>query len=101
MQLTLAHRFPENSSYKFWMAAIQESLGGLFQERGRLPERGPRCKTASLPSKMCCDATPRRDAVRHILAKNYMNLADVLRRTGEDQAAEEATCQAQEIHQER
>ncbi len=101
VQSTLARRFPENSSYKFWMAVIQESLGGLLQEHGRLPE----ARSALQDCIACFKEVLRIDAkaghVRGILAKNYMSLADVLRRMGEDQAAEEATRQARDLRPER
>ena len=102
MQSTLARRFPENSSYKFWMAVIQESLGGLLQEHGRLPEARSALQDciASFQEVLRVDAKAG-GFVRGILAKNYMSLADVLRSMGEDKAAEEAVRQATSLREQR
>ncbi|MGA2034372.1 MAG: serine/threonine-protein kinase [Thermoguttaceae bacterium] len=97
VQSTLARRFPENSSYTFWMAVIQESLGGLLQEHGRLGEARSALQDCIASFKAVLQKDVKAGHVRDILARNYMNLADVLRRTGEDQAAEEAVRQAREL----
>jgi hypothetical protein len=97
VQSTLASRFPENSSYRFWVAVIQESLGGLLQERSRLPEARSALQDCIASFKEALRNDAKAGLVRYVLAKNYMNLADVLRRMGEDQAAEEATRQAQDL----
>ncbi|MGA2066329.1 MAG: protein kinase [Thermoguttaceae bacterium] len=101
VQSTLARRFPENSAYKFWMAAIEESLGGLLQEHGRLPEARSALQDCIVSFKEVLRNDAKAGHVRGILAKNYLSLADVLRRMGEDQAAEEATRQARDLGQER
>jgi tetratricopeptide (TPR) repeat protein len=101
VQSMLARRFPENFFYKFWLAAIQESLGGLLQEQGRLSE----ARSALQDGIASFEEVVRKDAkaghVRGILAKNYLNLADVLRRMGQEQAAQEASRHAQELRPER
>ena len=98
MQSSLAHRFPQSSAYKFWTAAIEESLGGLLQERGRLSDARTALEDciASFKEVLRSEANSNSGPLRGILAKNYLNLADVLRRMGEDQAAEEATRKAQD-----
>ena len=101
VQSALARRFPENSSYKFWMAVIQESLGGLFQEHDRLPEARSALQDCIASFKEVLRHDARAGMVRGILAKNYMNLADVMRRMGADQAAEEAERQAAALRQQR
>jgi tetratricopeptide (TPR) repeat protein len=100
VQSTLARRFPESSAYKIWMAAIEESLGGLLQEHGRLAEARSALQDCIASFKEVLRSDAQAGHVRGILAKNYMNLADVLRRMGEDQAAEEATRQAQALREE-
>jgi tetratricopeptide (TPR) repeat protein len=95
VQSTLARRFPESSSYKFWTAVIQESLGGLLQERGRLPEARSALQDGIVSFQEVLRIDAKAGHVRGILARNYLSLANVLRRMGEDQAADEATRQAQ------
>ncbi len=101
LQSTLARRFPDNTSCKFWMAAIQESLGALFQEQGRLHEARSVLQdcVASYQEVLQRDVTSGR--VRDVLAKNYMNLADVLRRMGQEQEAREAQRWAEDLRPER
>ncbi len=101
VQSTLASRFPENSSYKFWMAVIQESLGELLQVHGRLPEARSALQDCIASFKEVLRTDTKAGHVRGILAKNYEKLAGVLRRMGEDQSAEEAEHQAQELRDER
>ncbi len=96
VQSSLAHRFPENFSYKFWTAVIQESLGGLLQEHGRLTEARSALQDCIASFQEVWQHDARAPMVLGgILAKNYLNLAEVLRRLGEDQKADEAAVQAQ------
>jgi tetratricopeptide (TPR) repeat protein len=95
VQSSLARRFPENFSYKFWTAAIQESLGGLLQEHGRLTEARSALQDCIASFQEVWRHDARAPMVGAILAKNYMNLAEVLHRLGEDQKADEAAAQAQ------
>jgi tetratricopeptide (TPR) repeat protein len=97
VQSALAGRFPESSSYKFWTAVIQESLGRLFQERGRLPEARSALQDCIVSYQEVLRNDPKARHVRGILAKVFMSQASVLRRMGDDQAAEEATRQAQDL----
>ncbi len=101
VQSALARRFPDNSSCKFWMAAVQESLGALLQEQGRVHEASSVLQdcVASYQDVLQDDVTSAR--ARDVLVKNYMNLADVLRRTGQEQAAREAQRQAEDLRPER
>jgi len=101
LQSTLARRFPENSSYKFWMAAIQESLGALFQEQGRLHEARFALQNCVASYQEVLQKDVKSGHVRDILAKNYMNLADVLRRMVEEQASQEARRQAEDLRPKR
>jgi serine/threonine protein kinase len=101
VQSTLARRFPENFFYKFWLAAIQESLGGLLQEQGRLPEARSALQDGIASFEEVVQKDPKAGHVRGILAKNYLNLADVLRRMGQEQAAQEVSHKAQELRPER
>jgi tetratricopeptide (TPR) repeat protein len=101
VQSMLARRFPENFFYKFWLAAIQESLGGLLQEQGRLPEARSALGDCIASFEEVLQKDVKAGHVRGILAKNYMNLADVLRRMGQEQAAQEAARHAQDLRPER
>jgi serine/threonine protein kinase len=101
VQSSLARRFPTNSFYRFWMAVIQESLGGLLLEDGRLSEARSALEDciASFQEVLRTDANA--GHLRGIVAKNYLSLAEVLRRMGQEQAAEEAADHARELRAER
>ncbi|MGO9114065.1 MAG: protein kinase domain-containing protein [Thermoguttaceae bacterium] len=101
VQSTLVRRFPENSSYKFSMAMIQESLGRLLMEHGRLPEARSALQDCIASFKEVLRHDVKAGFVRFILAKNYMDLAEVLRDMGEDKAAEEAARQARNFYQQQ
>ncbi len=96
VQAALVRRFPQSPAYKFWLAAIEESLGGLFQEHGRLGEARSALQDCIASFKDVLRSDAQAGHVRGILARNYMSLADVLRRMGEEQAAEEATRKARD-----
>ena len=95
VQSALARRFPENFFYKFWMAAIQESLGELLEEHGRLPEARSALEDCIASFQEVLRVDVKAGHLRGILARNSMKLADLLRRMGEDQAAEKAARQAE------
>lgn len=97
VQAALARRFPENTSYIFWRAVIQESLGGLLQERGRLTEARSALEDCTVSFEALLQKDPKAGHIRGILAKNYASLSDVLRRLGDEQAAEEAANKAREL----
>ena len=90
-------RFPQNSSYKFWMAVIHESLAGLLQERGQLSEARVLLQDSVALLKGLLQDDPRVGPVHGVLAQNYANLADVLRRLNEEKAAEEVLRKAQKL----
>jgi serine/threonine protein kinase len=97
VQSTLASRFPQSAAYKFWMAVIEESLGGLLQERGRLSEARSALQDGIASFQEVLRSDAKAGHLRGILARNYLSLADVLRRMGEDHAAEQATRQAESL----
>jgi serine/threonine protein kinase len=97
VQSMLASRFPQSAAYKFWMAVIEESLGGLLQERGRLSEARSALQDGIVSFQEVLRSDAKAGHLRGILARNYLSLADVLRRMGEDQAAEEAARQAESL----
>ncbi len=97
IQSTLVRRFPRNFSYQFEMAIADESLAGLFQEQGRLPEARSAQQDAITSFKEIMQNDPKAGPIRGVLAHNYANLSDLLRRMGEEQAAAEATRQAEAL----
>ena len=97
LQSTLVRRFPRNSSYKFWMAIIHESLAGFLLERGQLAETRSALQDSIALLKEAMHDDPKARHIRDVLAGNYMNLADVLRRMNEDQAAADAIRQAHDL----
>jgi eukaryotic-like serine/threonine-protein kinase len=98
VQLMLAHRFPTNSGYKFWVAVIQEALGRLFEEHNQLSEARSALQECIASFKEASRNDAKAGYVCFIIAKNYMNLAAVLYRMGDDKAADEAMRQARELH---
>ncbi len=97
LQSTLVRRYPRTTSYKFGMAMIQESLAGLLDERGILPEARSMLQASIASLKELSQNDPKGPPLRGILAHDYMSLADLLRRMGEDQAAAEAAAQARDL----
>jgi tetratricopeptide (TPR) repeat protein len=97
LQSTLVRRFPQNYSYKFWMAVIYESLAGLLNESGQLPEARSALQDSIALCQEVLQHDPQAGHIRFMLAHNYASLADLLRRMGEEQAAAEALRQAEQL----
>jgi eukaryotic-like serine/threonine-protein kinase len=97
LQSALARRYPKTSSYKFGMAMICEWLAGLLEARGTLPEARSMLQGSIDALKELSQSDPTGSPVNAVLAHNYMNLSDLLRRMGEDQAAAEAAASARSL----
>jgi tetratricopeptide (TPR) repeat protein len=103
VQLMLVHRFPDDSSYKFWLATIQEALGRLLMKQ---PDHLREAQTAL---QECIDSfSELLENHKHfneglirsrILPDNYWRLAVVFRGLNEDKKAEEALHQASLLRQ--
>jgi serine/threonine protein kinase len=97
VQSTLARRFPQNSFYRLGMAIIHESLAAFLQQRGGLPEARSALENAIASFKEVLQKDPKVGSLRGVLAHNYANLADLLRRMGDEPAAAEAERKAHEL----
>lgn len=100
LQSALVRRFPNTSFYNFSMGIIQDLLAGLFQQRGKLPEARSMLEGSIASLKAAIQRDPNAP-IRGVLAYNYMRLADLLRRMGDDKAAAEATRQAESLRPSR
>jgi len=95
VQSSLVRRFPNNTSYKFYLAAIQEAQGRLFlEDKNRFPEARIKLQDCidSFKHVLAQHVSEKNDTRidRFILAKNCELLAGVLRNLGEKKKAEEA-----------
>ena len=90
VQGSLARRFPDSTAYKFWLAVIEESLGELLRSHGRLADARSALQDCIASFQGVLRMDPQAGHVRGILAKNYADLAEVLRGMGEEQEAEKA-----------
>jgi serine/threonine protein kinase len=97
LQTTLARRFPQKSFYKLGLGYIQESLAIFLRDRDELPEARALTDDCIVSLKASLDQDPKLWHARGMLAQNYWNLADVLARLDDEQAAAESAQQAQEL----
>jgi hypothetical protein len=97
LQASLARRYPQAPQYKFFDAIVHESLAGFLCERGKLAESRTLIESSigTLEGLVEEAQTPRH--VRELLAKNYMQLADILNRMDEKQSVEEIRARADEL----
>jgi tetratricopeptide (TPR) repeat protein len=93
-QSTLIRHFPQVSIYKFGLTFILDSLARFYQQQGRLPEAQSMLRESIALIKENLQNHPEAHPLRGILARNYAVLADLLRTTGDEQAAAEADEQA-------
>jgi len=98
-QTTLNSRIPRNFSYRFGLAVIQESLAGLYLEQKRLPEARTAFEAAIAAFKDVLQNNSRAIPLHGILARNYLTLADVLKRLDKTAEAADAVHQAEALHQ--
>jgi eukaryotic-like serine/threonine-protein kinase len=96
-QSMLVRHFPGVSPYQFGMAFIYDSLAGFYQNQKRLPDAQSMLKESIAVLKEALKKMPDAHPIRGILARNYMTLADLLRQTGDTEAAEEAVRQAESL----
>jgi tetratricopeptide (TPR) repeat protein len=101
LQSSLVRRFPRNYFYQFELAVINESLARFFQDHDRLPEARTSLQDSIALFKGILENDPKAGPLRGVLAHNYMNLSDLLRRAGDEKAAEEAAQQAQKFRPDR
>lgn len=101
LQSTLARRFPQNSFYKLGLGIIQESLAVFHRDRDELPEARSLMDDCIASFKAALQKDPKLWHIRGVLAQNYWNLADLLARLDDEQAAAEAARQAQELRPDR
>jgi tetratricopeptide (TPR) repeat protein len=99
LQSTLARRFPQKSFYRLGLGFIQESLAVFLRdrERGDLPEARALTEDCIASIKAALEKDPNLWHARGMLAQNYWNLADILARLDDEQAAAEAARQAEEL----
>jgi serine/threonine protein kinase len=97
IQAALMRRFPHTSTNKFWLAVIRHSLAGFLQQRGQLSEARSALQECITLLKGAMRDDPKAMYIRDVLAQNFMNLADLLRRIGDEPAAAEADRQAREL----
>jgi tetratricopeptide (TPR) repeat protein len=101
LQATLVRRFPRTSSYRFWMAVVDESLASLFEQQGRWSEARPALEDSIACLKELLRLDPKPSPIPRILAHHYGSLADLLHRMGDEQGAAEALHQAEQLRPRR
>ena len=101
LQSSLVRRFPRNSSYKFGMTMIHDSLGWLLEQNERLPEARSMVEASIASLKELLENDPKAGPLRGLLAFHYMNLAKLLREMGEPQATADAERQAEALRPRR
>ncbi len=97
LQAALVRRFPHISAYKFWLAVIHRSRAGFLQQRKQLSEARSALQESIALLKGAMRDDPKALHTRDVLAQDYMNLAALLRRMGDEPAAAEADRQAREL----
>jgi len=100
LQSVLVRRFPRTSFYRFSMGIIQELLAGLLEERNKLPEARSMLEGSIASFNSAMERDPNAP-LQGVLAHNYMRLADLLRRMGEEKASAEAARQAEGLRPRR
>ena len=79
------------------MAMIYESLAMLLDKQDELPEARSMLQASIASLTELSQIDPKGPPINGILAHQYMSLADLLRRMGENQAAADADTQAREM----
>jgi len=98
LEWTLARRFPQNSFYRIGLGSIQESLAVLLRDRGQLADARTLMESciASFKAVLPKDSNSRFPPMQGVVAQNYRNLANLLRRMNDEQGAAAALRQAEE-----
>jgi serine/threonine protein kinase/tetratricopeptide (TPR) repeat protein len=97
LQSTLVRRFPTTRSYSFWMAVVQEWLGQLLQNRGRLAESRDMQLASLAALEKAIQGDSHADRARWLLAYKYSCLADLLRQMKDESGAADAQHQAEAL----
>ncbi|MEW6743619.1 MAG: serine/threonine-protein kinase [Planctomycetota bacterium] len=90
VQSSLANRFPEASTYEVWLAEVERSLSRILREQDRLDEARTLLEEAVERLEGLWEAEPWREHLRPMLGASLHDLSDMLRRSGDDEAEEEA-----------
>jgi tetratricopeptide (TPR) repeat protein len=99
LQTALVRRFPKTTSYNFWMAVVQETLGTLLQQRGRLAESRRMQENSIAALEIMVDGDPHPGMLRGLLAYKYTWFADLLRQMKDEKGAAEALRKADQLRQ--
>lgn len=90
VQTSLVNRFPEASIYKIWLVEVKRSLAKALCEENRLDEARSLYEESLEVLDVLWEVEPRRGHLRGLLGASCHDLADVLHRIGDEEAAEEA-----------
>ncbi len=94
LQSALHVQFPEVTPYQVWLATIQGSLARLLRDRDRFEEARSLVETSVDSLKEVLETEPEFEHVRGLLVDDYVCLADILIRLGENELAVEARHEA-------
>lgn len=97
MQSSLARRYSRNFTCQCGVVIIRESLAALLQQHNRLAEARAMLQESIVSLNNLMKTDPTELVIRFVLYHHYTNLADVLHGIGDEQAAAEATRQADEL----
>jgi len=107
LQAALVRRYPQNTSFKVWLAVIHQTQARFWEESDKLEESERLAKTQSELQdsinllKEAREMDQHAEHIRDVLAVDYLHLADVLRRQGDEQAAEDAVKEAENLRRQR
>ena len=90
VQSSLVNRFPKASSYKVWLVQIKRSLARILGEGDRIEEARALLEESLEVLDALWKTEPRREHLRGLLGASCRDLADILYRIGDDEAAEKA-----------
>jgi tetratricopeptide (TPR) repeat protein len=103
LQASLVRRYPQNTSFKVWLAVIHRTQAQFWQESDDLKESERLAKTRDelqesiklLKEALATDQ--RAEHIHNVLAEHYLQLARVLRRQGDNHAAAQAEKEAESL----
>jgi tetratricopeptide (TPR) repeat protein len=99
IQTALMKQYPQVVAYRFWLSLMECSLARALTEPEQTAEARLRLESAAGRLEVLRKEQPKLDAVRPFLAMAYGELAQVLRRSGEPEAAMKAQKKAEELGQ--
>lgn len=89
LQAGLAERFPEVTSYRWWLSFVRGAQAHLDIELGKRSEALAALESSAATLEALLKEQPHLGQVRFLLMMNYDQRADVLRKDGEDEKARE------------